>query len=215
VSLASNLGLETVTAGSKPVMATEAGYQNALQATKGQPPVSEDAAAAYVPRLFLDMFAAGVARTYLYELVDEHADAGLTNAEDHFGLLRSDFSEKPAFQSLATLLRLTDGSGPGFALTPLRLNVVGAPTDMRRLLLQTGPQSYALVLWRDVSVWDTTQRRALTVTPVAVGVKLGSEVSGVALHRLDQAGSPTAVSGPAPSLDVPVGGAPVVLTIST
>jgi hypothetical protein len=215
VSLASNLGLETVTAGSKPVMATEAGYQNALQATEGQPPVSEDAAAAYVPRLFLDMFTAGVARTYLYELVDEHADAGLTNAEDHFGLLRSDFSEKPAFQSLATLLRLTGGSGPGFALNPLRLNVVGAPTDMRRLLLQTGPQSYVLVLWRDVSVWDTTQRRALPVTPVGVGVKLGSEVSGLVLHRLDQTGSSTAVSGPAPSLDVPVGGAPVVLTIST
>jgi hypothetical protein len=214
VNLASNLSLETVTAGSKPVMATEAGYHNALAATSGQPPVSEDAAAAYVPRLFLDMFRAGIARTYLYELVDQHADAGLTTPEDNFGLLRSDFSEKPAFQSLAALLHLTDGDGSRFALNPLQLEVVGAPADMRQLLLQTGPHSYALVLWRDVSVWNATQRSALTPAPAGVGVKLGSEVSGVTLQDLDQAGSSSTVQGPAPSLAVPVGGTPVVLTIS-
>ena len=48
--------------GRKPVMATESGYHDALNARSGQPPVSEHAAAVYIPRLFLEYFREGMRR---------------------------------------------------------------------------------------------------------------------------------------------------------
>ena len=45
----------------------------------------------------IEHFRAGIPRTYAYELIDEKPDAALTDPEQHFGLLRNDFSEKPAF----------------------------------------------------------------------------------------------------------------------
>ncbi len=53
---------------------TETGYHNALQATTGQAPVSEAAAAIYMPAAAHGAFGAGVRRTFLYELVDEKPD---------------------------------------------------------------------------------------------------------------------------------------------
>ena len=213
-TLTSNLNLAGVTAPGRPVMATEAGYHDALSASSGQPPVSEQAAADYIPRLVLDMFRAGVARTYLYELVDERADPALTNAEYHFGLLRNDFSEKPAFQALAALLHLAAPQG-GFALAPLELRVDGAPADARQLLLQTGPRSYALVLWRDVKVWDPAKRQPLSVSPASLTVELGREVSGVSVRNLGDSGSSLELPGPAPAVQLSLAGSPVVLAIST
>jgi len=213
-TLTSNLNLAGVTAPGRPVMATEAGYHDALSASSGQPPVSEQAAADYIPRLVLDMFRAGVARTYLYELVDERADPALTNAEYHFGLLRNDFSEKPAFQALAALLHLAAPQS-GFALAPLELRVDGAPADARQLLLQTGPRSYALVLWRDVKVWDPAKRQPLSVSPASLTVELGREVSGVSVRNVGDSGSSLELPGPAPAVQLSLAGSPVVLAIST
>ena len=42
---------------------------------------SEAAAAKYVPRLFLEDYARGIVRTYLYEFLDEAADPGLTKCQ--------------------------------------------------------------------------------------------------------------------------------------
>src|SRR3954454_144111 len=72
--------------GGKPLVVTESGYHDALRATTGQPPVSEDAAAVYAPRLLLEDFRLGVARTFLYELADERPEPG-RDPEQHFGLL--------------------------------------------------------------------------------------------------------------------------------
>ena len=70
--------------------------------------------------------------------------------------------------------------GPSaFPLTPLAYQVEpGAPADLQQLLLQTGPRSYALALWRNVSVWNTERLRVLH--PASRIVRLALEGGAVA-----------------------------------
>jgi len=172
------------TSGAKPVQATETGYHNALLTTNGHLPASERAAAIYVPRTFLEYFREGVKRTYAYELLSEGTSE--SNAEHNFGLLRNDYSDKPAMVALRNLIRLLDEPGfpltsespltpPALAYSPasaddpgssstagsLNYSLIDLPTDVRQLLLQKSDGSFWLALWREVSVWDEVDRIAL------------------------------------------------------
>jgi hypothetical protein len=149
--------------GSKPVWATEAGFHNAVNARTGMPPTSEAAGAIYVLRTVLEHFKSGIARTYLYELVDLYPDPGATNPNWSFGLLRNDYSRKPAFTALRNLLALVGEAEGNPRLTPLRLELSGRDAGVRRLVLQRADGSYAVVLWRLSSVWDRDRRRPVRV----------------------------------------------------
>jgi hypothetical protein len=153
------------------VVFTETGYHNALQATDGQPPVSEAAAAIYIPRLLIAAFGAGVRRSFLYELVDEKPDPGLTEPEQHFGLLRNDLSPKPAFTALQTMVRaIRESPGPGLSgRVGWRVDVDGQD-EVEQLTLERRDGSQVIALWRPVSVWDRDLRRA--VDPRDVRVRL-------------------------------------------
>lgn len=166
----SELARASVTAGHKPVWATEAGFHNALHANTGQPPVSEAAGAIYLLRTFLEHFRSGIARTYAYELIDETPEPGQRDPEQHFGLLRHDFSPKPAFTALKNLLTLVGRRGQPSRLRPLRLTVARAGEDVRRLVLQKADGSYLVVLWRLASVWDRERRQARRVAPRSLAV---------------------------------------------
>ena len=96
--------LARIMCGTKPIVITESGYHNGLNDHSDQPGVSESAAAKYIPRLYLEDFANGIARTYLYEFLDESADSGLKSFQLHWGLIRADGSEKPAFIALKNLI---------------------------------------------------------------------------------------------------------------
>ena len=76
---------------------------------------------ATAPRLLLEHYLRGTQRVYQYELVDERPETGLTDPEQHFGLLRNDFTPKPAFRSLTRLLGLAEDPGPAFAPQPLAI----------------------------------------------------------------------------------------------
>ncbi|MEA2473118.1 MAG: hypothetical protein QOE06_1033 [Thermoleophilaceae bacterium] len=146
--------------GTKPMWATEAGYHNALAASQGQPPVSEDVAASYVLRVYLEHFKAGLVRTYMYEAVDEKPDPALIEPESHFGLLRNDFSEKPAFTSLKRMLQLI---GHPAETTPgtLDLGLGGDTTSVQHLLLKRSDNRYVLAFWQGEKEWDPQLRHPL------------------------------------------------------
>ena len=158
--------------GNAPVWATEAGFHNAVHARSGMPPTSEAAAAVYTLRTVLEHFEDGIARTYLYELVDTKADPRRRDPDANFGLLRSDYSRKPAFTGLRNLLRLVGGGGRPRALRPLSVRVESPRTQVRHLLLQRADGTYVLALWRVSSVWDRDRRRPLRVAPRRVTVKI-------------------------------------------
>jgi hypothetical protein len=163
-----------------PVEVTETGYQDAVRASTGQPPVSEKTAAAYLPRMALGYFAAGIKRMFVYELADEKPDPGLVQPEQHFGLLREDLTPKPAFNALRNLLRTVRTSdGPG----ERRVVHVDAPSDVRSLVLERDDGSSVLALWRSASAWNTGDRKPTSVSPVTATVQFDGPATDIKVSR--------------------------------
>jgi hypothetical protein len=161
-----------VTAGrDKPVWATEAGFHNALNSGRyEQAPISERGAAVYTLRTVLEHFRNGIDRTYLYELIDLAPEPRMRDPVQHFGLLRSDFTPKPAFTALKNLFTLVgEHRRPELRSLQLRVRSSG---EVRRLVLQKADGTHLVVLWRLASVWDRDNRRPLHVKPAAVDVSV-------------------------------------------
>lgn len=204
----------------KPLVATEAGYHSDLATTSGHYPTSERAAGVYIPRLALEGFRGGVERTYVYELADSWSESerqarGISLLENSFGLLRADLSPKPAFVGLRNLLRAAaGGSAPVPAPGALRFGLDSAPPDLRRLLLRSADGTFALVLWREVSVWDRLARRDLAPAADRVDVVLGEPLA--LAQRFDPVVSDAERGRWTDPRRIPIelGGAPVVLRLT-
>lgn len=201
----------------KPIVVTESGYHTALKAnlTLGgvQPGVSEEAHRKYLPRHFAEYFNEGIARTISYEFVDEFADEA-TNAEASFGMVRRDLSPKPAYNALRNLISLLSESKwdvanktwntPRVMPRALDFDIVNAPSDVHHTLLQKSDGTFYLLLWREVSSWDTAKQAEIAVAPARVTVRLGSMMEGAQLFGLKSA-APLATfpGGRSIALDVP------------
>lgn len=165
----------------RPVVATETGYHDALAAPAGHPPVPEDVAAAYLPRLLLSSFRAGIRRTFVYELLDERADPARGDPEANFGLLNEDLSPKPSFAALRNLIAVLRPLGAPSTGSPPALTVRGARVE--RLLLDRGDGRFALVLWQPGRTWDPVTRRRLPVPDRRAIVTFARPVARAALVR--------------------------------
>lgn len=206
--------LSSPTTRRRPLMATEAGFHTALRMAPGanQPPVDEATQADYVTRLFLGHFAWGLRRTFSYELLDNKPDPGDGEAELHFGLLRSDFTPKPAFVALRNLLAvLRLGGAPGTA-DRLHLGIDGA-TDVRHLLLAHADGSFSLTLWRDVASWDRDARRPLAVAPSTVAVRLDEPMDRAETFLPARSSTPAATVAHPQRVNVALAASPVVLRL--
>ena len=149
---------------------TETGYHNALNATDGQPPASEQVAADYLPRLLATAFGAGVERTFIYELVDEKPDPGLVEPEQHFGLLRNDLTPKPAFNAVRTLIAAVRTSPGPHSGAPLAWQLRADDNDrVEAVTLKRTDGSLAVALWRPVSIWNRDSRTP--IDPGGLGVE--------------------------------------------
>jgi hypothetical protein len=189
----------------KPSWATEAGYNTAMNYSGSLPPVSEAAQAAYMPRLLLENYRVGFARTYMYELLDEAPDPSGTDREAHWGLLRNDLTPKPAFTAVKNLISILKDPGPEFSSTPLALNVTGNTNELHQVLLQKRDGTYYVALWRSSSLWSTTSRTALAATTTGVTLNFGQSIQTAERFLPDSSTSPVE-SVPSPkSLNVEVG----------
>jgi hypothetical protein len=151
--------LAAVVYGTRRIVITESGYHNALHIRGGQPGVSETAAAKYIPRLFLENFNHGIRRTYLYELLDEAKEPAETNAELHWGLIRADGTEKPAFHAVANLIGLLeDPSSNAITLEKLQYGVSGNLDNIHHVLLQKRDGRFYLIFWQDATSYDLSER---------------------------------------------------------
>jgi len=143
----------TSAAMARPMAATERGWFTGTSVES----VSQTTFAKYIPRLFAEDFYDGIARTYSYELMDEGTD--VTNQQDCYGLVNSDFTPKPAYKALQNLIALTsDSNANGFTPGSLGFSVqVNPPTGYQRaialhyLLLEQSNGIFQLLLWNDIS----------------------------------------------------------------
>jgi hypothetical protein len=168
-SIAYNLAAARAVSGTKPIFATESGY--GTRDARGD--VTEDVQAAYVPRLFLDHFAAGVPRTDEYELLDEGPEP-----YSHFGLLRSDLTPKPAYTALQSLLQVLDDSD-ATRLDVLRYSLDGDSTGLRHELFEKHDGTFYLALWveRPSIEPDTRERLAVPLRIVRVRTEEDAELT--------------------------------------
>ena len=182
-NLAEEALLMAQVSGAKPLTISEVGYHTDLAYTGPHRPASEKAVATYTSRIPLEAFRWGITRTYIYQFADlmspaDAQQAGLSPSQNSFGLLRWDLTPKPSYIALRNLLRTVDGdSAPVASPGGMRLAVQGAGPDVRQLLLRSADGTYALVLWRTVSVWDRTGLHDLSPAPAHVDVTLGEPVA--------------------------------------
>ncbi|MGD0938329.1 MAG: hypothetical protein ABR905_01370 [Terracidiphilus sp.] len=167
----------------KQIVITETGYHNALNDHSDQPAVSESAAAKYIPRLFLEDYARGISRTYLYEFLDEKPDPDLTHCQMHWGLIRFDGSEKPAFTALKNLIaELRDSSTPEHH-KQLGWSLNTKTEQTHHLLLERSNGEFDLVLWQEVPSYDCRSQTEIINTPLISVLTLGQEVRSIALYE--------------------------------
>lgn len=155
-----------------PIVTTETGYQTDTTNPQGIP---ESIAAKYLPRLLLEQYAHGIRKTYLYELVD--VSLPQQNIYNTFGLVRSDFSPKPAFLSIQHLISLLADPGAPFAPGSLSFTLSGELSNVHHLLFQKRDGTYLIAIWQEVPSYDLNSKRMLPVSPQQVIVSLPSAVS--------------------------------------
>jgi hypothetical protein len=199
--------------GSKQLMATESGYHSAVGWDGEHNPVSEDAMATYIPRMYLEYFRRGVARTFSYELLDEAP--GASDREDSFGLLRNDLSPKPAFDALRNTIQILSDPGPAFAPATLDYTLSGNSKDVHHMLLQKRDGSFYLALWRDADVWDPESQTPLAAPSGNVTVDFGRLVTSAEAYVPNVSAAPLAslpIAGSA--VNVEVGAQAVVVKVT-
>jgi hypothetical protein len=196
---------------SKPLITTEAGYHNALNTLNGHLPVPESVASVYTPRVLLEHYLRGEKRVYTYELVDEFDDPALTNPEAHFGLMRRDWTPKPAFTAMKNLLGLLADPGPSFTPEGLPIKVTGFPSDGKYVVTQKRNGQYVVLLWRDVSIYDPVLKMPQNVTPTNVTLQL-ARTSDLHVYRPSEGSAPV-TSAQGSSLPLTMDGSVTAITI--
>lgn len=149
-----------------PCWVTETAYHNALQTTGGHHPITEEGAAIYTKSGILD-FAARGARAIWYELLDDPDAGPLDEQESNFGLLRVDWSEKPAVQEIRELMELLRDPGEPYTPEPVEMGLE-ARSPVRLVVTRKRDGSSIAHLWRPDWIWEPNQRQPLVVEPTQV-----------------------------------------------
>lgn len=215
-NLDQELSVAARVSGDLPIHVTESGYHNALATTRGHRPTSEAATATYLPRMFLEHFRRGVPRTFSYELIDLWPDPAKSNQEANFGLLRNDYSEKPAFRSLKNLIALLADGGGAHQVAPLDFTIPDAPADLRKLVLQKRDGSYYVVLWRAVRIWDPVARKPVAADRRTATLQLAGTLPAGSQAEIFSPSTTAQRLGTAPvagGIPVSLGADPVVIRV--
>lgn len=199
--------------GSKPLLVTECGYHN-KENNPNHPGVSERAAAIYHPRLIFVYFNRGIVRSYKYEFLDLKPDRGFADMECHFGLIRSDGTPKPSFYSIKNTLALLSDTETEFTPQPLFFSLECSLPDLNYTLLQKSDGSHWLVLFREVSVYDTATRKDLTVSSAKVTLRL-KNLSNLTLFEPNLSTDPHFSLKQKKDLQLELYGEPVIVKISS
>ncbi len=181
---------------------TESGYHTALGAnlTLGgvQPRVSKRRTP-NTSRATLPSISTRASRTFVYEFLNEFPDEA-TNAEASFGLVRRDLTPKPAYSALKNLIALLreakwHGSvrrweKPVFSPRALEFSLSGDTRNLHHTLLQKANGDFYLLLWQEVSSFDTKSQKDIANAPVPVTLTLRTPVSSAATYRIAQGTQP-------------------------
>jgi hypothetical protein len=143
----------------KPVFTTETGYLTDTNISGGIPELIEGK---YAPRVILEQALHGIARTYIYELIDEGSP--IAGNSGMFGLARNDGTKKPAFIALKSLLAILFDPGPPISPQDLQFSFEGASSNLHHLVMAKRDGSYYVAFWVEKQNYDVNKR---VETPVS------------------------------------------------
>lgn len=168
---------------------TESGYIS-FPTTSTPYTIPENVETAYIQRTLLLAYLHGYQETFFYQLLDDPSSVA------GYGLLRSDFTEKPAFIGLSNMLHLLSDAGGNFTPGSLSYKISGGDSNLYHLLLQKSDGSYWLVLWLEEPSWDTVNSAPLTVKPENIGIALDSAHTTATNYQFNSTGSYYAFNQP-------------------
>ena len=221
--LDSNCALESVVSGTTPIMATETGYYTYPDNSQG---ISQLAFSKYVPRVFLEYFRRGIARTYIYDLIDDwsatNPDLNNLTPQSHFGLVQVSgpgpnvtATPKVAYTALKNWIALLGDPGASFIPGSLNYSLSGTNQSvLRHLLLQKRDGSYWLAFWQDVSVFNTSTSTDLSPTSQTVTLTFGQPVGTVTTYLPNTSPNATSVFNAPTSLSLTVSDVPQLVEIT-
>jgi hypothetical protein len=203
-ALSYDIAIARQTTGTKPMYATETGYGDTSD-TVYVPPATK---ARYTLRTLLEAWNARVARTYLYELVDE--GGGYFGS---YGLTDANGNVKPAYVAVKNLLAHLSDPGTPIVLGSLAYTLA-APAQVHHALFQKRGGVFVLALWLEASEWDPNANVPIAVTPQATALTFGRVPSMLRTTSFDDGGNVTTQTlVPAGVLTLNVGGSPILLDI--
>jgi hypothetical protein len=169
-----------------PLVITEFGYFSMPQAGWYMLGVDEATQAKGVLNGYMDAAAAGVKRTYVYELLDEKPDPQSKSGEMHYGLFRNDNSPKQVAHAIRNLTSILNASTTrrenGSARGTLAYTLSEMPVSGNSLLLQKKDGSFVLALWNETPIWDRATGTPVTSPPARVELDFGAKASHVDLY---------------------------------
>jgi hypothetical protein len=146
--------------GTKPIVVTETGYNFAVGVgAAGQPGVSAAAAAKYAPRVYLEYYNHGIARTHLYVM---YPDA-------QWGLIDQNGRPRAPYYAIQNTISLLSDPGSHFTPGALSYSIDGAPSTLHHTLLEKRDGRFYLILWLNASSFNTFTHTDLSAeSPVTI-----------------------------------------------
>jgi hypothetical protein len=169
-----------------PLVITEFGYFSMPQSGWYMIGVDEPTQAKGVLNGYMGAAAAGVKRTYVYELLDEKPDPQNKSGEMHYGLFRNDNSPKQVAYEIRNLTSILNASttrrANSAARDTLTYTLSEMPVSGNSLLLQKKDGRFVLALWNETPIWNRATGTPITNPPARVELDFGAKASRVDLY---------------------------------
>jgi len=164
--------------------------------------------------LILDAVYTGVAKVYLYQLLDAYPDPASSEMEKHFGLFDIGYRPKPAATAIRNLIQTVsakgrEGSAGGAGLP--KLTVSSGELDVKHLLVEGDGGLATLILWDERPIWDSEKNVPLPVTPVTVTVDSEADLPAIEIFDPAAGAEPVQTLDKGRSVTVPLQGSPKLI----
>jgi hypothetical protein len=191
-SIQFNVCLAQMISVGEPVTSTETGYQSGTG-------LSDAIIGRYELRTLFKGLSVGVARTYLYELIDD--------ASGNWGLITANFSPRPAYtaiQNVLSLLKDVNFPQPG----KLDYTLTGEMQNVNQVLLQKSNGTFYVAIWLAVPGADPgNPSSTFNVPPQNVTLSAATPIGATTTYVLDDSGNMTSTTG-----ELTNGSMPIVVT---
>jgi hypothetical protein len=191
-SMQFNICLAQMVGFGEPVTSTETGYQSGTG-------LSDAIIGRYELRTLFEGISLGVARTYIYEMIDD--------ASGNWGLLTANFSPRPSYtaiQNVLSLLKDVNFPQPG----KLNFSLTGEMQNVNHVLLQKSDGTFYVAIWLGVAGADPGNPSAtFNVAPQNVTLTANAPIGATTTYVLDDSGNMTSTPG-----ELTNGSMPIVVT---